>query len=48
MLGFSLIDLKIKITVVAILFSETEAHFQIFIADGIWGGGMFYKTYSIL
>lgn len=40
MLVFSLIDLRIKITAVSILFSETEAHFMvIFIADRIQGGG---------
>lgn len=45
MLVFSLIDLRIKIIVVSILFSETEAHFMvIFITEGIQGGDMFCKN----
>lgn len=49
MLRFSLIDLKIKITVVAILFSETKAHFTvIFTADGIQDGTFFKNVFSIL
>jgi len=40
MLVFYPIDLRIKITAVAILFSETETHFMvIFIADRMQSGG---------